>query len=559
MPESTDKLVQQTDPRETLGEVLRAIRRNGLRVAFTTALFLMLGLFLTMLWPNKYESETTFALRDWQVVSDAVLLDDLQDIPLPKKVKALENELKSRKRIEKVMAELQWPEWQDTAGKEADRRELALKLGKNLTVELIPDPTGTQNISVAFRWTSAVKAKDFVNRLRDSWIALTMEGHKKSLEDAARRMESVLSDRKADYEAALAAKRTYQRENRVPALNTEDVNNEIKGEMVLARQVAEAELEAVQSEIGTLSEQLRLIPMEAPAPVPPDTEEQAAALAALLEAESALEEAKDPISGYTALHWKRIKAQKAYDLAVAALVEAGGTVGEERMQMQTNPEWFALAGQLDKAQAKEREKRGVLASIQKAADEAQANLDRLPQVMQDVAQLDTDIAIAENLLATAQTEIQPLREKVLQWRSTNFGTDSAAFAEYSNSPFEILEFGVEPEHPVLPISAIIMAVALILGLGVGALGPVLAEFTRSSFGTVKDVSRSLGVPVLGAVDLILTARDVRARRVQQALTWATMALVLLSLATGLYIYSQHPEVLPTALRRTLRDVRMALT
>jgi hypothetical protein len=558
MAEVSDKLVQQSDPREALAEVLRAIRRNGLRVAFTTAVFLMLGLFLAMLWPNKYESETTFALRDWQVVSDAALLDDLGDIPLPKKVKALENEIRSRKRVEKVMNELQWTEWLDTAGKEADRRDLALKLGKNLEVEVIPDPTGTQNIHMTFRWTTAKKAADFVNRLRDTWILLTMEGYKKSLDDARDRMEAVVSERKADYEAALNAKRTYQRENRVPALNTEDVNNEIKGELVLQRQKAEADLEAVQSEITSINRQLEFTEKLIERPVAPATEEQAAALAALLAAEEALEVAKDPVTGYTALHWKRIRAQKEYDTAVTELEAAGGTV-EERVEMQTNPEWFAIAGMLEKAQAREREILGVLGSIRRAHDEAQSNLDRLPEVTQELSKLDTDISIAELLLADAQTDVQPLREKVQQWRSANFGTDSAGFALVSSSPFELLEVGVEPEHPVLPVSAIIMAVALIIGLGVGALGPVVAEVTRSSFGTVKDVSRSLGVPVLGAVDLILTARDIRARRVQQALTWATMLLVLLSLATGLYIYSEHPEVLPSALRRTLRGVRMALT
>ncbi len=559
MADAADKQVQQIDPREALAEVLRAIRRNAVRVAFTTAVFLLLGLFLTMLWPNKYESSTTFSLRDWQVVSDAVLLDNLADIPLPKKVKALENELRSRKRIDKVMNELQWVEWLDTAGKEADRRDLAEKLGKNLNVELIPDPVGTQNITVKFRWTSPRKAADFVNRLRDAWIQLTLEGYKKSLEDAADRMESVLNERRAAYEAALGAKRTYERENHVPALNTPDVNNEIKGAMVLERQKAEAELESVQSEIAVLNGQLKLIPKEAPAPVAPDNEEQAKAIAKLLEAEEALEAAKDPVNGYTALHWKRIRAQKDYDAAVAAVEKAGGVVGAERMQMQTNPDWYTAQGLLETAQAKEREKRGVLGTIQKEYDEAQANLDRLPEVTQELAKLDTDIDIAEELLSATQVAIQPLREKVLQYRATNFGADSSAFELVSTGPFEILEFGVEPVHPVLPISAIIMAVALLAGLGVGALGPVLAEVTRSSFGTVKDVSRSLGVPVLGAVDLILTARDVRARRVQQALTWATMLLVLLSLATGLYIYSEFPDVLPTALRRTLREVRMALT
>ena len=124
MAERTDQLIQQGDAREALDEVLRAIRRNRVRVVFTTLVVLLLGVALSMLWPNKYESSTKFALRDWYVVADSVLLEELGDLPLQKKLKSLENELRSRKRVEAVMNELQWPEWQDTAGKESERRIL---------------------------------------------------------------------------------------------------------------------------------------------------------------------------------------------------------------------------------------------------------------------------------------------------------------------------------------------------------------------------------------------------------------------------------------------------
>jgi capsular polysaccharide biosynthesis protein len=559
MADAQDKLLQQTDPREALAEALRAIRRNWVRVAFTTAVFVMLGLFLTMLWPNKYESSTTFALREWQVVTDSVLIEELQDIPIPKKIKALENELRSRKRVDKVMNELQWPEWLDTAGKEADRRDLAAKLAKNLDVEIISDLTGTQNVSITFQWTSARKAADFVNRLRDSWIQLTLEGYKKSLEDRVDRMEAVLKDRQDDYQAALTARRTYEQENRIPSLLSPEVNNEIKGEQILKQQEARAELETIQGVIAKLTDQLQLIPREVEAPVPPATKEEAEAQVKLLAAEEALALAKDPITGYTELHWKRSRAQKDYDAAVAALIEAGGTVGPERTQLQTNPDYYDVAKQLEAAEGKEDEVLAVLSSIEQTIGDAQGNLNRLPQVTQDLADLDANVLVAQDLYAITLAEIQPLREKTLQFRAANFGVDSRGFELVSSGPFEILEMGVEPERPVLPISAIIMAVALVVGLGAGALGPVLAEVTRSSFGTVKEVSRSLGVPVLGAVDLILTQHDIRARRVQRALTFATMALVLLALGAGLYIYQAHPEEIPAGLRRALRDVRMALT
>src|SRR5262249_22989153 len=153
MASGAEQFTAQGDAREAVQEVLRAIKRNKVRVAFTTVVVVLLGIALSMLWPNKYESSTQFVLRDWKVVMDAVLLDQLQDLPIAKKMKTLENELRSRKRVEAVMAELQWPEWLDTAGKETERRKVLDKISDNLDVILDSGVTGDYSITITFRWT----------------------------------------------------------------------------------------------------------------------------------------------------------------------------------------------------------------------------------------------------------------------------------------------------------------------------------------------------------------------------------------------------------------------
>src|SRR5262245_65784602 len=93
MAEHPDRLTMpQGDPREALQEVVRAIKRNAVRVAFTTLVFLMLGYGLTMLWPSKYESVTQFVLRDWHIV-DTTLIEELSEISYQKKLLTLQNEL----------------------------------------------------------------------------------------------------------------------------------------------------------------------------------------------------------------------------------------------------------------------------------------------------------------------------------------------------------------------------------------------------------------------------------------------------------------------------------
>jgi len=560
MAEHSDRLTTpQGDPREALQEVIRAIKRNAVRVAFTTLVFLMLGYGLTMLWPSKYESVTQFVLRDWHIV-DTALIEELSEISYQKKLLTLQNELRSRKRIESVMSELQWAEWLDTAGKESERRKLIQKFGDNLLVDMEADVTGASNITIKFKWTNPRKAMDFTNRLRDSWIQLVLEGDKKRKEDEADRQEAIVVAREADYNTALAALRAYELENQTPGLGDPATNNTLKANYLQEKVLADAELEALVGEIGRIEDALALIPKEVEAPVKPASPEQAAAMQRLAGASALLTQMSDPQRGYTAQHPKRIAAQRDYDEAKEALAKLGaGAV--PAVEMVTNDLYFLKATELEDKKAKEREVRAKVNQLQTQLDATQKNLDTLPVVAQELDRLKSDIDTARQLSTEAKLAAAPLRERVKRIRAASqFGTSTtASSALQGGGPIEILETAVEAEDPVLPIGAIIMAVSLVVGLAVGALGPVLAEMTRSSFGTVKEVSRSLGVPVLGAVDMILTARDVRARTIQQTLTWSTMALVLLALGTALYLYHSHPEDLPAALMRALRDVRMALT
>ena len=66
MPDLTDNFGQPADSRETIQEILRAVRRNVVRVVFTTLVCLMVGYGLTLIWPTKFESQTKFRMRDPQ-------------------------------------------------------------------------------------------------------------------------------------------------------------------------------------------------------------------------------------------------------------------------------------------------------------------------------------------------------------------------------------------------------------------------------------------------------------------------------------------------------------
>ena len=550
----TNDLVEGPDSREVIQEVLGAIRRNLVRVVFTTLVFLMLGIGLTMVWPSKFEAATDFRLNERKIVIDAAVLGDLEDISLTRKLQSLKNELKSSKRISDVMDELAWVEWLGTHGQPTKRRALIEKIADNLDVEMYEDVTGAINVTFAFQWTSPEKAAAFVNRKRDAWIKLVRDAYRKGVERRASESESVVLEREGEFDAALAARRKYEQENDVASLLDAESNHDLKADLLIKLSQARARLETSVTEIEILKASLLTTDKTREVLMTPDTPEQGVALLALQEAEAALNEVK---LGYKENHWRYKQVSADHQNAKDGLVATGASP-ELKYTTITSEDYFQIAQELQAKQAEEREAVALVNTYVAELNEVNGRLGRLPRVQMDLARLNANVKNSEDLLKESRIRVQPLKDQLRALRSqTSMATGSAGLI--ATGPFEILEQGLEPDDPVLPIGAVIMALSLLMGVAVGLAGPVLAELTRSSFGSVKEVSRSLGVPVLGAVDLILTARDVRSRNVQSVLTLATMVLVLLALASVLYIYSFHRDVFPATVQRALQNMSMALT
>lgn len=542
------------DVREAVQLFLEAVRRHLPRVVFTTLVFLLLGIFLSMLWPAKYSSETQFLLREIRIVFDAEVLEDLGDIPLSRKMLSLTKELKSMNRVSQVLQELQWKEWLETAGSPSRRKGFYRKVAKNLDVALEADVTGGINATLTFEWTTRKKATDFVNRLRDSWIKRVLDGHRQSLEKRKEEAERIVIDRQQDYNDSLEALRTYQEENRVHSLSTVEINHEMKADFVTKLTETKAALETTVTRVAALQKELVVIEPEYEVPSLPSDPEQLQAYKKWKVAESAFD---DVATKYTPANRKYEKADRLRKLAEAKLEELGGKP-DQVTDAAGNPMYLAKASQLLEMQERQLEQKALVDSYEAEVSSIDERLSRLPIVTMDISRLKEQVTTAATLLGESKITVQPLRDQVRALRSANTSVNQPSDSA-GDKAFEIIDYGIEPEYAVLPIGAIIMAVSLIMGVGFGLSGPVLAELTRSSFGSAKEVSRNLGVPVLGAVDMILTARDERARTVQSTLTLTTMVLVLAALSTALFIYSEYTNVLPATVLRTLRDVQMALT
>jgi len=545
---------QQYDPREAIHNILRIVRRNTLQVVFTTLVALVLGLFLAELWPDKYESMTQFVLREQNIIDDSAILSDLEEVPLPKKLETLANELRSSRRIGAVLDELQWPVYLQTATSPAKRRDLLIKVAENLEVAMEPDPTGATNISLTFQWTDPRMAANFVNRMRDHWIGLVVDGHRSAIFEKLQRAETIVADREQAYSDALAEVQRFQAENNTPELLTIELNQELQAEFEVRLAEARAAHVAAVDTIAELEATLETLDPMVPQVVEPDDPERAQLMVELDAARAQLAE----LTGrYTDANPKVVDAKAKLEKAKAALAEAGGPI-EDLTEMVPNPDYLETAQALEVAKDSERSFAAQVDQLERDLAEVESRLRVLPKIKQELDRLEAKVEVTRSAMKMAQVEVQPIRERVRLLRAAD-DRSRGNLEAIAGAAFEILDTGVEPEDPVLPMAPILLAVSLLGGLALGIALPVGLDLLKTSFTSASDVQRALGVPVLGTVDLILTRRDMRARAIQRTLSVMTMLLVLAALGMAYYIYRYQPEVLPASLHQQLRDLRMALT
>lgn len=151
-----------------------------------------------------------------------------------------------------------------------------------------------------------------------------------------------------------------------------------------------------------------------------------------------------------------------------------------------------------------------------------------PQLQAELKQLEQDVEHNRNLYNTFQSS-----------RTTTQISEAVQSTELGENIIEV-ESPSMPLSPVRPNRVKIMALAVMFGLVIGASGLLLTEFTDSSFRSVDEVEKALGLKVLGTVPRF----DEHGRwqpenkRKRTVLWLATSVLVLGIALAGFYFYGK---------------------
>jgi uncharacterized protein involved in exopolysaccharide biosynthesis len=165
--------------------------------------------------------------------------------------------------------------------------------------------------------------------------------------------------------------------------------------------------------------------------------------------------------------------------------------------------------------------------------------------------LDAYIREFRNQVATApqrETELARLRQEVERNRDVyNTFVNAARTAQISREAANtdlgasvfLIEGATKPLTPVRPNKLKILILAFLLGVGIGAAGLLLTEFTDSSFRTVDDVEKTLGLKVLGTVPRFDRARWRHDSARKRSIIWTVTVIVLVGVViASFYSYGK---------------------
>lgn len=140
----------------------------------------------------------------------------------------------------------------------------------------------------------------------------------------------------------------------------------------------------------------------------------------------------------------------------------------------------------------------------------------------------------------AKAEMIRLKEDLRQWQEQIAPVSQVLYLDNKNRSvrFSAIQDSWVSPTPVTPKSSLVMLICLGIGGAVGVLAVLIAELVDHSYRTAKQLTTSLGLPVIESIGEIMTVATLRRRMIRKVLVMPVAATLALTAATstGLLAY-----------------------
>lgn len=527
-------------------EFKRLLRRRAWTILLPGLLISALGISVAVLVPKKYVSTTRVMLRDLEVAGGGS--------GGTSEGRVAEHTIRSPQRVRAVLQDLNWLEYASLGNTE--RVQYVEKTLDNLTVETPPmDRLATQQLVRAeFAHVDARRAQEFLRELMDRWRMEVLERRQSQvrqayadLKDAREEISGVL--RGIGEEISLLR----QTHGIYPGSTGTEGRDDAQAPQFVRLDEARAELEAMSDEVFELEEALARLEAErdrmedeVPFVTRSEAEDLTQQLAAVdakiaeLEARILTEGWLPAHSRYRAVQGEIARLREQRD----SLVASQSAPYEDRL-MVPNEAKVAKAAQAEEArralEASESARQGMADRV--AAMELEVR--ELQDAFVQIAGLLDEQERKNAVLETTETRLEALRQELVQLDSP------------LADPFEVQDPASLPVSPTEPNPWLIGLFSVLAGFAIGTGTALAKEFSGTSFRSPGDIARTMAVPVLGTVNLIVTRAQARRRAAARVTVGGISAAAVLFIGYVTWAWVNNQALLSGEVLRVIEEFRAA--
>ncbi|MEQ8765248.1 MAG: Wzz/FepE/Etk N-terminal domain-containing protein [Planctomycetota bacterium] len=516
---------------------LSLLKRRRVMVIITTVLGVLFAGFLAVTLPKRWSAETQIKLAR-QGYFDQLVGERSSDIPFSDKIANVRSEMMATETVREILNELNWREFKELG--EDDQNLFIDRVVDNIEIATERAENADDLVTFGFTWNEPNKTVQFITALRDHWTTNSVDFYKRHLILRKTNALTAVEDRQQAWQEKRNQLRMWQQQQGsldILALD-EDDNTLVARKTALEHQLdtAKADLLKVEAQVPELEKALEKIPEEKKIE---DSEENKDYLELKLKI-GALERTIDNKKAFlTDEHPVFLRMKEELEELQAQLSD----IPEQliKASSQKNPEWESLVKEIARLKAERAGIAKVVEQTKADLEELNQEIDGLPQLLETRAQLEAKVDFAKATLEEAQKKYDSYETKL---REANLVT-----------PWQVLEEPRKPKSPSFPSVPIFVIAGLFLGAGLGVGLTFFFEFVNFSFRSIDEAVRSLPVPVLGAVNTIITEIEIRRQRLRRMLYLSFSTLIVAIAATAGLIWYQFPDVIPPSVVEAINNLR----
>jgi capsular polysaccharide biosynthesis protein len=538
-------------------DLLRVLRRRRYQVLVPALLVASVGIAFAVIVPKRYRVLTRIEISDRTRVEFDSRLKNPHEVAVRREAPSASDHIRNYMRIKEVMERnlSQWPEYVATRGDIEQGQFIHKRILANLTAApTTKDPrSGSIFIEVGFSDEDRDRAARFLKDLTESWLTEMRESDRSTLISEGVELQRILDVQSADLkdkEDRLYA--LIELLGQDPTAPSSGDRREERGDWTFrtlerARtDLADVELKlrTAEFELEQAREHLAAEPPTIPKRMPAATGARAEELAKKKLARQHLEDKLANLRPSNSTYRKLKPKLDELTLEIQAL-EGLEPEASERWEEEENPRVEEYEGLV-------RERRDLVGTLQDQRDALVATVEDLLQESKARTQHHKHLEDLRNQVNEARIRVNDTRR---EWQDRE---KSLQILDSSPTPWRITQPPVPASAATQPNPLLLSAFAVVAGLALGVGLALLSEYARGCYRNVADLAAVMSVPVLGAIDTIVTRRERRRLQLSHAAAGLSTAVIVGTIGWITWLWHSAPERLPLELQDAIERLRSAL-